>query len=63
MRKERHFVAASVAPGSLFSEEECPVDTKFLRKCVDSIMKLDQKSKSKVKIERCIHAFSGPELH
>ncbi len=30
----------------LVSEEECPVDAQFLRKCVDSIMKLDQKSKS-----------------
>ena len=28
--------------------EECPVDPQFLRKCVDSIMKLDQKSKVKV---------------
>ena len=25
--------------------EECPVDAQILRKCVDSIMKLDQKSK------------------
>jgi hypothetical protein len=30
---------------SLFYVEECPVDAQFLRKCVDSIMKLDQKSK------------------
>ena len=29
----------------LVSEEECPVDAQFPRKCVDSIMKLDQKSK------------------
>ena len=32
----------------LVSKGECPVDPKFLRKCVDSIMKLDQKSKVKV---------------
>ena len=30
-----------------FYVEECPVDAQFLRKCVDSIMKLDQKSKVK----------------
>ena len=33
----------------LFYEGECPVDAQFLRKCVDSIMKLDQKSKKRVK--------------
>jgi hypothetical protein len=31
----------------LFYEGECPVVPKYLRKCVGSIMKLDQKSKLK----------------
>ena len=31
----------------LFYVEECPVDPQFLRRCVGSIMKLDQKSKVK----------------
>ncbi len=30
-----------------FNEGECPADTKTFRKCVGSIMKLDQKSKVK----------------